>query len=79
MKKNLLLTLALVLVTGLTAWAQVPQKFNYQGIARNGSGAPPWPARHLASGSRYTMAAQVAPQYTRRPTVLLLMHMGFTI
>lgn len=40
MKKNLLLTLALIIVTGLTAWAQVPQKFNYQGIARNGSGAP---------------------------------------
>lgn len=38
MKKILLSTL--LLLSGLIVLAQVPAKFNYQGIARNGSGAP---------------------------------------
>jgi len=38
MKKFLFL--ALMLVTSAAVWAQAPQKFNYQGIARSSSGSP---------------------------------------
>ncbi|WP_276132727.1 hypothetical protein [Polluticoccus soli] len=39
MKRIILLALTLTITT-IGAWAQAPQKFNYQGIARNASGAP---------------------------------------
>ena len=39
MKKTLLL-FAFILLTGMVANAQAPQKFNYQGIVRNSLGAP---------------------------------------
>lgn len=40
MKKTLLLFAFGLLATGMTAFAQAPQKFNYQGVARNAAGAP---------------------------------------
>jgi hypothetical protein len=42
MKKLIIIfqLVALIMITGLGAKAQTPQKFNYQGIARNSTGAP---------------------------------------
>ncbi len=39
MKNQLILILAILFSIG-TAFAKVPQKFNYQGVARNASGQP---------------------------------------
>jgi len=38
--KKIILQLALFLFTGIAAFAQAPQSFNYQGVARNVSGSP---------------------------------------
>ena len=38
--KKTILTLSFLAITGLAARAQAPQKFNYQGVARNSAGAP---------------------------------------
>jgi hypothetical protein len=38
--KKLVLSITLALAATISAWAQAPQKFNYQGIARDNNGAP---------------------------------------
>jgi len=38
--KKLLLSIGLFLSAGMTAWAQAPQLFNYQGVARTTAGMP---------------------------------------
>ena len=40
MKKSFLALLIIFVCCALALQAQVPQKFNYQGIARNSSGVP---------------------------------------
>jgi hypothetical protein len=38
--KKTVLSIALLFSLGITAWAQAPQAFNYQGVARNSLGTP---------------------------------------
>src|SRR4051812_40231956 len=38
--KKIILSIAFLFVAGTAAWAQAPQLFNYQGIARTTAGAP---------------------------------------
>lgn len=69
MKKQIL-TLALLIVTAISALAQAPQKFNYQGVARNTTGTP---LASTAVGLRLTIhdgsaGGTVVYQETHTPT-----------